>query len=380
MENVELDYGAITIDNAALKGEGYRFSEGILVQMCQFKDSPVEVIQTDIVHKEAIKHIGQEILKTRTSIEQALRSANKQLKISSADIDKAKDLLSVEGSEHDVAESRLIKYYDFIGAEIIHSEDHVDLPLLMKRYFDTEAPFETGKDKKHEFPDAIALLSIEGWAKKNNINVIAVSEDNGWKRYAENSKRITLVSSISEALEKFQPHNKVTAVIEKLREDSLLDKGNHVLDDIKQAIKVSVLRSDFWVKAISDLRFTFDTGYATYISHEFDSDKEGLVKIRVIRIDDASIVLRVGATVIAEAECDFEFSDRNSKDNVYYGMGDNIYRTTETYHTDILLTLSGDFSQGLNDVSVTNIEVLEDLATVSFGEIEPAWREEQNYF
>lgn len=117
MNEIELDYGAITIDNSILKGEGYKFYEGMLAQMRQFKDSPVTVIQSDIVHNEAINHISQELSKTRSSIEQALRSANKQLKIKEADIERARDILSVDGSEHEIAECQLEKYYAFIGAK-----------------------------------------------------------------------------------------------------------------------------------------------------------------------------------------------------------------------------------------------------------------------
>jgi hypothetical protein len=98
------------IDNATFKGEGYKFYEGMLAQMRQFKESPVQVLQTDIVHNEAIKHLGQEISKTRSSIEQALRSANKQLKIESDVIDNARTLLSIDGSEAEIAETRLEKF------------------------------------------------------------------------------------------------------------------------------------------------------------------------------------------------------------------------------------------------------------------------------
>ncbi len=56
MEDIELDYGAITIDNASLKNEGYRFYEGLLKQMSQFKGSPVQVIQTDIVKIIRVKN------------------------------------------------------------------------------------------------------------------------------------------------------------------------------------------------------------------------------------------------------------------------------------------------------------------------------------
>ena len=377
MEDIELNFGAISIDNATLKGEGYKFYEGLLAQMRQFKESPVQVIQTDIVHNEAIKHISQEVSKTRSSIAQALRSANKQLKIKSESIESARELLSIEGEDHEVADARLKKYYEYIGANLIDSSEYVDLALLMEMYFATEAPFETGKDKKNEFPDAIALLSLEGWADANNINVIAVSQDKGWKDYTDGySERITLVSSLSEALETFQPHNKVVSIISHIREDSLLDEDNHVLEEIEQAIANSIDGSDIAVEASSYMHFEWDETSAVYISHELDCDKKGLVKVRIIQIDDESIVLKVSAKVKVEVEASFDFSVHDSIDKDYVAMGGAVCTTNETYHTDILLTLSGDFSGDYDQLEVTEIEVLDTIDYADFGEIEPDWRNE----
>lgn len=376
MDEIELDFGAITIDNATYKGEGYRFYEGLLAQMRQFKESPVKVLQTDIVHNEAINHIGQEISKTRSSIEQALRSANKQLKIKSEVIENARALLSVDGSEAEIAEARLEKYYEFIGAEKIDSGRYADLSRLMEMYFATEAPFESGKDKKNEFPDAIALLALEGWAEENEINIIAVSQDKGWKNFSEGSDRITLVSSLAEALEKFQPHNRVVSIISHIREDSLLDGENHVLEEIEQAIINSVDGCDIWVEASSYMHFEWEDVSASYISHELDKDQDGLVKVRVVSINDEEIVLKVGATVEVEVEASFDFSVRDSIDKDYVGMGGNVCTTTESYHTDILLSLTGDFSQDFDDIDVAEIEVLETIGRADFGEVEPDWRSE----
>lgn len=376
MDEIELDFGAITIDNATYKGEGYRFYEGLLAQMRQFKESPVKVLQTDIVHNEAINHIGQEISKTRSSIEQALRSANKQLKIKSEVIESARALLSVDGSEAEIAEARLEKYYEFIGAEKIDSGIYADLSRLMEMYFATEAPFESGKDKKNEFPDAIALLALEGWAEENEINIIAVSQDKGWKNFSEGSDRITLVSSLAEALEKFQPHNKVVSIISHIREDSLLDGENHVLEEIEQAIINSVDGCDIWVEASSYMHFECEDVSASYISHELDKDQDGLVKVRVVSINDEEIVLKVGATVEVEVEASFDFSVRDSIDKDYVGMGGNVCTTTESYHTDILLSLTGDFSQDFDEIDVADIEVLETIGRADFGEVEPDWGSE----
>ncbi|MNR68543.1 hypothetical protein D3C85_1931720 [compost metagenome] len=58
-------------------------------------------------------------------------------------------------------------------------------------------------------------------------------------------------------------------------------------------------------------------------------------------------------------------------------MGGNICTSTESYHTDILLTLAGDFSQDFNGIDVAEIEVLETIGHAEFGEIEPDWRSER---
>lgn len=374
MDEIELDFGAITIDNATYKGEGYRFYEGLLAQMHQFKESPVKVLQTDIVHNEAVNHIGQEISKTRASIEQALRSANKQLKIEPEVIENARTLLSVDGSEAEIAEARLEKYYEFIGAEKIDSGKYADLSHLMEMYFTTEAPFETGKDKKNEFPDAIALLALEGWAEENEINIIAVSQDKGWKNYSEDSDRITLVSSLAEALEKFQPHNKVLSIISHIREGSILDGENHVLEELELAIINSIDGCNILIEASSYMYFESEDVTAFYISHDLDKDQDGLVKIRVVSINDEEIVLKVGATVEVEVEASFDFSVRDSIDKDYVGMGGNVCTTTESYHTDILLSLTGDFSQDFDEIQVAEIEVLETIGHADFGEVEPDWR------
>lgn len=374
MNEIELDFGAITIDNSTLKSEGYKFYEGLLAQMRQFKESPVQVIQTDIVHNEAIKHIGQEISRARSSIDQALRSANKQLKIKNTTIEKAKELLSIDGTDKEIANKQLEKYYAFIGAKKIDSANHANLSDLMEMYFTTQAPFETGKDKKNEFPDAIALLSIESWAEEQDLNIIAVSQDNGWKDFSENSNRITLVSSLAEALEKFQPHNKVSSIISHIREDSLFDGNNHILEKIEGAIISSLDGSDIYIEADSSMFFDYDDVSASYVSHEFDNDNKGLVKIRVIRIDDESIVLKLGATVEVEVEASFDFSVRDSVDRDYIRMGGNVCTTIESFHTDILLTFSGDFSRDVDDIEVAEIEVVETIKEAHFGEVEPDWR------
>jgi hypothetical protein len=369
MEKIESDYGAITIDNDTYKGLGYRFDGGLLAQLMQFKESPVIVLQTDIVHNEAIKHIGQEISNARASISKALRSANKKLMVSDLDIGKAKALLTVTGNDDSIAEAKLNQYYDAIGATVISSSDYVDLSALLRKYFDTEAPFESGKDKKNEFPDAIALLSLEGWAKENDINVIAVSQDRGWRNFSESSQRITLVSDLSEALEKFQPHSKVASIIAKLREGSFLGSTSRARSEIAHALADSIDPAYVLVKASSDFRFQWEVTAAMYVSHQLDLDKDGFINVRLIRIGTKSLVFKVGATVCASIEANFDFNLFDMADSNYVDTSDQIHKTMTKYHTDILLTLEGDFAKGFDGLLVKKVDVLDVIGEVNFGPV-----------
>lgn len=139
------------------------------------------------------------------------------------------------------------------------------------------------------------------------------------------------------------------------------------MEEIAQAIINSIDGYDIWVEASSYMHFEWEDTSASYISHELDNDHEGLVKIRVVSIKDETIVLKVGAAV----EANFNFSVRYSIDKDYVGMGGNVCTTTETYHTDILLTLSDDLSGDFDD-----IEVLETIEHADFGEVEPDWTSE----
>jgi hypothetical protein len=42
--------------------------------------------------------------------------------------------------------------------------------------------------KKSEFPDALALLSLERWATQNKSLVLLVSADGDWKKLVEQSE------------------------------------------------------------------------------------------------------------------------------------------------------------------------------------------------
>lgn len=370
MKDVELDFCAISIDNETLKNNGYKFDEGLLKEICQFKTSPIKVIQSDIVHNEAVKHISEEITKATQEIQKALRSAKLHLKIKTEQLHEATNLLSIDDEPLKIADQRLREYYEQIGAELIESDKYLDVNKLMEMYFKTEAPFELKKDKKNEFPDAIALLSLESWAEKNDVKIIAVTKDKGWENYSKNSHRITVIPDLAEALEKFQPITKRLQIVNHIR------VNERYLEGLGKYIEDSIDGQYLDVDAESDFYYECDDVYVTYLEHQLETDESNLIAIHVTHIGEESITLQVSAIVTCEIHASFDFLVRDSIDRDYFHIGSSSRTIEESYKTDILVELNGDFSQEIEDIEIINVEVLESIHHANFGYIEPDYHDD----
>jgi hypothetical protein len=83
------------------------------------------------------------------------------------------------------AQRRLDQFYESCDATVL-PVDSVTSREVLERYFNQEPPFAATGDKKQEFPDAYALMSVEKWAEENDFKVLVVSHDKGWKESAPN--------------------------------------------------------------------------------------------------------------------------------------------------------------------------------------------------
>ena len=100
----------------------------------------------------------------------------------------------------------LDKFISQTKAEVIPYKN-VDLDYIMDSYFGTDLPFHAGK-KKAEFPDAVAVYSLDRWiqdynaANGTNLKINAVSCDNDWNLFAEKfADRWTCYKSIKDAID-----------------------------------------------------------------------------------------------------------------------------------------------------------------------------------
>lgn len=78
------------------------------------------------------------------------------------------------------------------------------LEEIIKKYFNKEKPFGTGK-KKYEFPDAIVLSAIEQWCLLNNCQIYIISNDTDMSEYvSRNLLPIPKIRTILDLIIKYE--------------------------------------------------------------------------------------------------------------------------------------------------------------------------------
>jgi hypothetical protein len=348
--------------------------KGYLRQLSQFSNGPAKFVLSVVVKSELEKHVAKRVRDAREKVSTAIRLANKHLDCADEECAACEEKLCGVGDDVTLAGIRVSDFIEASGAEVIGAE-YVDAERLTDMYFNSEAPFEETGKKKNEFPDALALLAIESWAEDNG-KILAVSLDNGWKKFAEDSDWVDVIDDIGHAIQKFQIPNFTNRVIEELDDVLLKSSKHHIIDAIGEAISDSLDGVDIDIEAVSSFGYDYEYPEANVVNFEFSRvGKLGGRFVELVRIEPDRIVVRVSALVECTVACDFSFYVYDGIDKEDIELGSNSLSTEESYNTDILITIVGAFSDGLNGVEIDEIEVLDTIKHADFGDISIDWGE-----
>lgn len=173
--------------------------------MTQMRRHDFDFILSDIVCEEIRKMRLEKVQQTTKSF-RALESKLTQTPLDTASIKSHLKQISDEMlSSEEYVEAELEKWIADTGCEVI-SSSLANTEQVLDKYFTGKPPFNGSKNKKNEFPDAFALISIEAWAQKYETRVLAISQDNDWISYGETSERLDVIPSL---LPVFEQLNKV---------------------------------------------------------------------------------------------------------------------------------------------------------------------------
>jgi hypothetical protein len=182
-DSPQLDYHALCIDTSIFFQTGFALDKGLLAQLDQFAQSPVQVVISEVVDKEMRRHIAERVRQARTALEKGLKEVQQEMLASEGSANRVRKALLTGETDGEIAARRVEEFYERCDAMILPA-DEASTREVLDRYFSHEPPFAASGDKKQEFPDAYALVSLEKWAEAQNFKVLAVSHDRGWKESA----------------------------------------------------------------------------------------------------------------------------------------------------------------------------------------------------
>ena len=167
---------------------------GSLKKYCQ--KGYCTLFTNSIILREVEKHIKADVGKLATQAKNAIKK-------------KPELVNAISGHEVDVIVEKLLAAPEMLLAQFkVFSEDAICLPIdnlsltsVFDDYFNIVPPFENKEDKKAEFPDAVAIMSIKHYLQETeDTTMCIVSDDDGWKDAFEGEEKVRIYKDIQSLL------------------------------------------------------------------------------------------------------------------------------------------------------------------------------------
>lgn len=194
-----MSYSYITIDTQVFEKNSFNLKSGILHELTNINNTHVKLAISEITISETKRRLAELIKSTRDAI---LSLSSKNDAIDVFDIKSATDLAR-NISPRTIASNIIDEFLVECEAHIVKYEE-ISIRSVLDLYFGSQPPFRGSGAKKAEFPDAIALLSLEKFAETHGSRILAVSGDGDWVQFCNKSQHIDISETLKEALDKIQ--------------------------------------------------------------------------------------------------------------------------------------------------------------------------------
>lgn len=365
-----LDIGVlntITVDTSIFDEKGRTLTKGMFSQLTQFGRHPATLVISDVVLKEMNRHLIDQLKSAKAKFSPDLVVAWESLGLEKAHVQELLSRLKERPSLEEISNEQFKDFLDESAAEVLLAKDYVPIDDLLEMYFQRKSPFEESNVKKSEFPDAIALQTLEAWARKTKRNLLVVSKDKDWKNFCSKSELLHLVSDLATALELLQTPDEVVKTMLRRVFDELQDPDQHLYSAMAEFVEEIEWSEYIRLEADSQFQYDQEEIEVEEVSNlRFPSEPEG-IKLTEQSAESITVTFRAHADVRIMAH--FSFKKWDSGDKEYLSMGAGRVELTTAVELDIILVLpiaNGAF----NDITVDS-----DIDSIDFdlGEIEPDW-------
>lgn len=364
---------ALSVDTCIFDAAGHRLEQGNLKHLEQFHSGAFSLIFPEMILKELLKHIEAKTDQARSSLRKSLAEIGNYWLVPEEKRNTVLTELLADKSPEEAAKARLNAFLKRCGATILLTKDYLDTEQLVSRYFEEQPPFQASKDKKHEFPDAIAMMTLDSWAKKQHRAVLVVTQDKGCQRYCEESPRLIAIDDLGQALSLIQERDNHRAQLcDSLVTQVKQGRFPNLLQYISYQVAESIDSIDWTPEASSAFYYDPEMGEIEVSNVEFD-EKSQNPPFRPVDFSDDVLVLRTTIVVDIEATCYFSFSVKDGIDRDMVRIGDAAVSAHDQVTLDVLLTVENPDGDTPEFVGV---ELVPARREIDFGEVGPDYSDD----
>ncbi|WP_374630965.1 PIN domain-containing protein [Pannonibacter indicus] len=351
---------ALTVDTNIFDKYGSNLEHPVLLGLSQLKKNNVELLLSEVVVLEINSHLIDKAEESQRNLRKFLKVHLRRWHLTKTP--PLDELLSLSVAPADHAKDELAKFLEYVNGTSVDIEDNVGIaPELVKRYFAAMPPFESKESKKFEFPDALALLSLEAHVKGNEGILICVSNDGGWKSFAAQSNHLVIVDDLAVALSLFNQAGEdfVSEIVRLWRDEALANFAAEVTTQI-----------EYWC---ADLQFEASgdgpaSSYVDYQDVQFRTIDEIGDPI-IVNFGGRQITFTVRLSVTLDFFADFNFyvTDHVDGDEVIIGSSS----TSKESQVQIEATITAEYEDGVDDLENIKVVVGSKRFDVDFGYVDP---------
>ncbi|MFM9859006.1 PIN domain-containing protein [Pseudoxanthobacter sp. M-2] len=231
------------------------------------------------------------------------------------------------------------EYVAASGLEILGATTYCSISDIQKAYFQTTPPFANKTGKKEEFPDAIALSILEGWAESQQKYVLVASNDSGWMAYCKTSKWLVSVQNVGTMLDLFNRSDEF--IVEKVRSILGQPLGGDLEGMVESAIETYAERISLDVDASSPLYFETEDYGAAATGHDFSDP----LQIKMLEASKDEFTVSIAITIHLRTEVHVEFLARD--EDGAFSLGSDSVEHDFTVPAELLLSADRPGPEGI---------------------------------
>ena len=360
-----------SIDTDVIQSLGYKFNVGALSALRLQRPGWLSIRLTEVVQREIMAHRMEPVEQSVQELRSALAKAQRLAGYDMTDVQKCIHEMPLAK----IASERFTDEFDGFLHQLGGSVLPLDGPELAQqmfaRYFAERAPFESRKEKKAEFPDAAALLVLEGHARDQKTRGILISKDGGWSNFANESDVLYCVKSLEEFVALFESTGDNADSVKSKVKASLIDPSSELSLQLEEQLSRHV-EGVFWrvddVYSGYNLRVEADVHGVGFDGSAIDPDD---LRLWFVEYDPTVCTVELTISIKANLDIGIDFYQYDSVDRDEVNVASDEINKPVQIDVEVFLTCRGDLLGDTVDEWDVDIGISGGDYRVDVGEVNP---------